>query len=154
MTWYPPYELTFNTDENPNLVIPKQVRTVETAAQDSREKMTLAAIYTSAQHIPSSPGEPDEVPDKNTDTRPIPLVDVNTVYTTTDSPAVASQTINPNMMTPANLNAAAAIAAAMDPFLIPTQQQQYQPPPPPQPQQQQPEISSHTVEAMLKNNPG
>lgn len=149
--------MNFNTDENPNLVIPKQVRTAETASQDSREKVALAAIYTSAQHIPSSPGEPDEAPNPNTDTRIIPLVDVNSqpaVYN--NSPMVTvPQTINPNMMTPANLNAAAAIAAAMDPYLIP--QQQYQaplPPPPPTPSTQQPEISSHTVEAMLKNNPG
>lgn len=136
------------------MVISKQVRTTETASQDSREKIALAAIYTSAQHIPSSPGEPDEVPNPNTDTRPIPLVDVNSqpaVHNNSPVVVASHQTINPNMMTPANLNAAAAIAAAMDPYLIP--QQQYQPSPPPAPVQQ-PEISNHTVEAMLKNNPG
>ncbi|KAI7892029.1 uncharacterized protein EV154DRAFT_506093 [Mucor mucedo] len=152
VTWYQPLELSFNTDENPNLVIHKQVRTPETASQDSREKVALAAIYTSAQHIPSSPGEPDEVPDPNNDTKLIPLVDVNQ--------HVHHNTIHPDMMTPENLNAAAAIAAAMkDP--LPQQYQSPPPPPPPMNPVQRvatntslPEISSHTVEAMLKNNPG
>lgn len=162
VTWYQPFELSFNTEENPNLVIHKQVRTPETASQDSREKVALAAIYTSPQHIPSSPGEPDEVPDPNTDTRMIPLVDINQpIYH--QQQQQQQNTIHPNMMTPENLNAAAAIAAAMKEPLI-SSHQQYQSPPPPPPvtpvhhvttnTSSLPEISSHTVEAMLKNNPG
>ncbi|CAO3627310.1 unnamed protein product [Mucor hiemalis] len=78
--WYQPRELHFNIDENPSVVIPKLIRTEESASQDRREKIALAAIYTSPLHIPSSPGEPDEVPNPNEDTRFIPLEDVADGY--------------------------------------------------------------------------
>lgn len=80
INWYQPRELHFNIEENPSVVIPKLIRTEESASQDRREKLALAAIYTSPQHIPSSPLEPDEVPDPNEDTRFIPLEDVNDGY--------------------------------------------------------------------------
>lgn len=167
--------MNFNTEQNPSLIIPKHVRTIESAAQDTREKTVLAAIYTSAQHIPSSPGEPDEFPDPNIDTRIIPLEDVNSQPTYNNNnnsssnnivaPTPTPPTINPEMITPATLSAAAAIAAAMDTTysLSPQVIQRAPPPPPPPPApvvqapvntSVQPEISNHTVEAMLRNNPG
>ncbi|GAA5800672.1 hypothetical protein HPULCUR_006108 [Helicostylum pulchrum] len=177
--WYHPLELNFNTEQNPSLIIPKHVRTIESAAQDTREKTVLAAIYTSAQHIPSSPGEPGEFPDPNIDTRVIPLEDVNSQPTYNNNnisssssssnnnivaPTPTPQTIHPEMITPATLSAAAAIAAAMDTSYSSSPQQIHRvptPAPPPAPVVQapiinsvQPEISNHTVEAMLRNNPG
>ncbi|KAI8079321.1 hypothetical protein BDF21DRAFT_419889 [Thamnidium elegans] len=169
--WYHPLELNFNTEQNPSLIIPKHVRTIESAAQDTREKTVLAAIYTSAQHIPSSPGEPDEFPDPNIDTRIIPLEDVNSQPTYNNNnnnsnsnsnnivaPTPIPQTIHPKMITPATLSAAAAIAAAMDTSYSLSPQINRAPPAPviqaPVVASVQPEISNHTVEAMLRNNPG
>lgn len=163
--------MNFNTEQNPSLIIPKHVRTIESAAQDTREKTVLAAIYTSAQHIPSSPGEPDEFPDPNIDTRIIPLEDVNSPPTYNNNnnssssnniiaPTPTPPTIHPEMITPATLSAAAAIAAAMDTtYSLPPQRAPMPAPPAPAPAPVvqapvQPEISNHTVEAMLKNNPG
>jgi hypothetical protein len=102
------------------LVLPKAVRSQEAVNQEKREKTALAAIYTSLQHTPPSPAEPDEVPNPNADgTVPeIPLVDIEypTIASSNPSPPPPPpNVVNQNMMTPENLSAAAAIAAAMLP---------------------------------------
>jgi hypothetical protein len=105
------------------LVLPKAIRSPEAVAQEKREKTALAAIYTSPQHIPPSPAEPDEVPNPNADgTVPqIPLVDTEyPVITPSDPSPPPPKVVNQNMMTPENLSAAAAIAAA----ILPQHQQQ------------------------------
>lgn len=138
-------ELNFNTDANPSLIIPKHVRTVESTAQDNREKTSLAAIYTSAQHIPPSPGEPDEIPDPNINTRPIPLEDVNNRPVAYGNVVTDSQALHtPTIVTP---------VVKAEPYTL--AQNNYHAPLPQSPSvTSQPEISNDTVEAMLRNNPG
>ncbi|KAI8082500.1 uncharacterized protein B0P05DRAFT_537306 [Gilbertella persicaria] len=115
IAWYTPYTLVFDTDSNPNLVIPKPVHSSEAMAQERREKLALAATYISLQHIPPSPTEPDEIPNPNEDGTvtiiPLTDTDVSTVSTVT-IPSPPSN-VNPSLLTPANLTVAAAIAAAM-----------------------------------------
>ncbi|KAI9359378.1 hypothetical protein BD770DRAFT_385839 [Pilaira anomala] len=145
VVWYQPLELSFNTDANPSLIIPKHVRTVESTAQDNREKTSLAAIYTSAQHIPPSPGEPDEISDPNIDTRPIPLEDVNNRPVAYGNAVTDYQALHtPTIVTP---------VVKVEPYTL-AQNNYHAPLPQPPSTTTQPEISNDTVEAMLRNNPG
>lgn len=139
--WYNPPELQFDESPSSTLVTRNQTTTGEVLAQDAREKLALAAIYTSPQHIPPSPAEPEETPDLNADGSVpiIPLDDiemmpVDTLPLSSSSPAAipppshassvtAPPALHPNLMTPANLNAAAAAIAAMQ--QAPAQQSQY-----------------------------
>ncbi|KAL7319379.1 hypothetical protein PS15m_002519 [Mucor circinelloides] len=157
IAWYNPPELKFDESPSSNLVVRRLIQSNEALAQDGREKFALAAIYTSPQHIPPSPAEPDEIPNPNADgTVPIiPLDDTESLPTAapintipiSSSPVslpppshttsvMTPSTIQPNLITPANLNAAAAAIAAMkdaSSFMIPQQ---------PQAQPQQPQYTS------------
>lgn len=90
--------------------------------QEKREKLVLAATYISPQHIPPSPAEPDEIPDVNADGS-IPVIpSTSDAMEGVETTSSATPVINPDMITPENLNAAAALAAAI--FKTPPQQQQ------------------------------
>ncbi|GAN08781.1 hypothetical protein MAM1_0223c08297 [Mucor ambiguus] len=144
IAWYNPPELQFDESPSSTLVVRTHIQTDEVLAQDGREKLALAAIYTSPQHIPPSPTEPDETPSPNVDGSVpiIPLYDtelvpVDTVPLSLSPPVsippppqtsslMAPSALQPSLMTPANLNAAAAAIAAMkdtSSFMIPQQSQ-------------------------------
>lgn len=143
IAWYNPPELQFDESPNSQLVVRTHTQTDEVSAQDDREKLALAAIYTSPQHIPPSPAEPDETPNPNVDGSVpiIPLYDtelapVNAIPSSSFPPvsipppphtsSAMTPTLQPNLITPANLNAAAAAIAAMkdtSSFMIPQQSQ-------------------------------
>ncbi|OBZ91767.1 hypothetical protein A0J61_00215 [Choanephora cucurbitarum] len=182
INWYTPYELVFDADANPNLVIPKSVRSSETIEQERREKRALAATYISPQHIPPAPAEPDELPNANEDGN-VPIIPL----TDTDMPTVTTPSTATTTISPSSINALASglnVAAAMKEPQVTQSQQQYNAAPnhtnisyyssaytPAQQQQQQspsttpvmnaapakttqPEITNQAVENMLKNTPG
>ncbi|KAI8640041.1 hypothetical protein BD408DRAFT_420372 [Parasitella parasitica] len=150
IAWYTPFKLQFDLDDpNSNLNVRSAIQTNEVLAQDGREKLALAAIYTSPQHIPPSPAEPDEIPDPNSDTSVtvIPLEDTEysppsnsgndpslsllhsshpVSYSSFSSSSVTEPVVQPNLLTAANLNAAlAAIQEKTSSHLIPQQPQQH-----------------------------
>lgn len=149
IAWYTPLELQFDLDSaNSSLNVRNLTQSNEALAQDDREKLALAAIYTSPQHIPPSPAEPDEIPKFNSDSSVpvIPLDDTESLPVSTPITTISSSSPPPppppshlsssavpivqsNLITAANLNAAAAAIAAMKEqpsFMIPQQQQQQQ----------------------------
>ncbi|KAK4515952.1 uncharacterized protein ATC70_010912 [Mucor velutinosus] len=157
IAWYTPLELQLDESPSSTLIVRTQIQTDEVLAQDGREKLALAAIYTSPQHIPPSPAEPDETPNPNADGSVpiIPLDDtdslpMNTIPTSSSPVSTLSpprtsvmtpSTLQPNLITPANLSAAAAAIAAMkdtSSFMIPQQSQV---------QAQQPQYTSSVVAA-------
>ncbi|CEP09701.1 hypothetical protein [Parasitella parasitica] len=212
IAWYTPFELQFDVDSpHSTLNVRSMIQTRETLAQDNREKLALAAIYTSPQHIPPSPGEPDEIPGPNNDSSVviIPLDDVESFvpsnpvydasmasppptqpasYSSFSSSSVAEPTIQPNILT--DLNAAFAVIQEHNPSYLQQPQPLYNYPatnatvqvhepstakyqggptgvssvthqgtvspttPPTVPGMLvQPEITSNTVDNILKNNP-
>ncbi|KAL9539666.1 hypothetical protein MBANPS3_010134 [Mucor bainieri] len=144
IAWYNPPELQFDESPSSPLIVRSHVQTDEVSAQDGREKLALAAIYISPQHIPPSPAEPDETPNPNVDgsVPVIPLDDtelmpVDTIPSSSSPPVsipssshtssvMTPSALQPNMITTANLTAAAAAIAAMkdtSSFMIPQQSQ-------------------------------
>ncbi|RUP45159.1 hypothetical protein BC936DRAFT_148543 [Jimgerdemannia flammicorona] len=72
MDWYPPAAIWF-PDNFPVLDV---IISEETKTQTLREQVALAAVYFTETHIPSSPAEPDEIPNDNLlNVRVIPLTD-------------------------------------------------------------------------------
>lgn len=148
IAWYTPLELRFDLNSaNSSLNVRSFTQSNEALAQDDREKLALAAIYTSPQHIPPSPAEPDEIPNFNSDgsvpviplddTESLPVLTPATTISSSSSPppppppshlsSSAVPIVQSNLITAANLNAAAAAIAAMkeqSSFMIPQQQQQ------------------------------
>ncbi|KAI7902874.1 uncharacterized protein BX663DRAFT_508715 [Cokeromyces recurvatus] len=154
--WYSPFELILNTEKNSRLIISKEIHTEEANKQENREKTELAAVYTSLQHIPPSPTEPDEIPDPNPDSAvtTIPLKDISKTTDSTRIHSTATAFSQP-MTIPTHtipissyhhnqfqLSSSSAAAAVI-------QQNPVNSPP-----LQQPDLSSGTIEAWIKNNPG
>ncbi|KAI9481161.1 MAG: hypothetical protein EXX96DRAFT_649690 [Benjaminiella poitrasii] len=157
--WYPPSELMLDTD-NPRLTISKQIFTEESQKQENREKTELAAIYTSIQHIPPSPAEPDEEKlDSTTLDASVPIIPLSeadrAVPITT---ATANVAINPIMAPhqPADIAPATVLNNTTIPTLSYRNQFQLsnQTTAAQTPANQPSGISSDAIDTWIKNNPG
>jgi hypothetical protein len=153
--WYYPFSVDLNIGEE--LTTRRQIQTNETVAQDAREKTSLSAIYTSAQHIPPSPAEPDEYPDANLNTPLIPLEDISSSQEEVPPPPpLPSQPLQQPQQAqqPQQLQQPPQQQPIMLPQQsyvqpLPVMNQSIQSPTPPPPKK----ITGEAIEDLIRNNP-